>query len=323
MADAVSNPVELRRAPFIVESGRFTNSLAEVFERKRDTIEEALLAYGGVLFRGFRLTGPNSFHDFATSFGDPLLSYDFASTPRTHIGDRIYTSTEYPASQYIPLHNEQSYMREWPMRIWLHCVTPAASGGQTPIADSRRIYQRISSTIRARFETRRLMYVRNYGNGLDLPWQSVFCTDSKEDVERYCRAKSVLYEWTSDGALRTRQVVQATARHPVTEDRVWFNQAHLFHVSSLDPIVQEALLGALDEEDLPRNVYYGDGRPIETEALDEIRSVIADETISFDWRRDDVLMLDNMLMAHGRAPFKGERRVLVAMARPYLERPAA
>ena len=39
-----------------------------------------------------------------------------------------------------------------------------------------------------------------------------------------------------------------------------------------------------------------------------------DCAVSFAWRRGDVLMLDNMLVAHGRATFKGDRRVVVAMA---------
>jgi alpha-ketoglutarate-dependent taurine dioxygenase len=114
--------------------------------------------------------------------------------------------------------------------------------------------------------------------------------------------------------LRTRQTCQAVARHPVTGDMVWFNQAHLFHISNLQPEVRETLLDIVDEEDLPRNVYYGDGSPIEDEVLNEIRAVLDDCAISFPWQEGDVLMLDNMLSAHARAPFEGKRKVIVAMA---------
>ncbi|MBD5633245.1 MAG: TauD/TfdA family dioxygenase, partial [Candidatus Eremiobacteraeota bacterium] len=31
------------------------------------------------------------------------------------------------------------------------------------------------------------------------------------------------------------------------------------------------------------------------------------------WQRGDALWIDNMLACHGRSPFRGERRVLVAM----------
>jgi len=38
--------------------------------------------------------------------------------------------------------------------------------------------------------------------------------------------------------------------------------------------------------------------------------------VAFPWQPQDVMLLDNMLTAHGRAPFKGSRRILVAMAEP-------
>ena len=95
---------------------------------------------------------------------------------------------------------------------------------------------------------------------------------------------------------------------------VWFNQAHLFHISSLLPNIRDAILSAFKEEDLPRNVYYGDGTRIETSILDEIRDIYCQEEIVFPWQERDILMLDNMLVAHGRRPFVGSRKVLVGMA---------
>jgi alpha-ketoglutarate-dependent taurine dioxygenase len=136
-------------------------------------------------------------------------------------------------------------------------------------------------------------------------------------VEAYCRAHGIVCEWKDDGELRTRQTCQAVARHPVTRDWVWFNQAHLFHVSNLEPEVRDALLDVLDEADLPRNAYYGDGSPIEDAILEEIRGVLDEQTVSFPWQQGDVMMLDNMLAAHARAPFKGPRKVVVAMAEPF------
>ncbi len=233
-------------SPLLVRSAFPAQLLTSIVDTRREEIEGALLSVGGVLFRGFVLPQPRDFQDFALAFGDSLLTYDYASTPRSHVGDRIYTSTEYPPSQHIPLHNEQCYTREWPMRIWFHCATPAEFGGQTPIADSRRVYRDMPADIRKIFAKRQIMYVRNYGNGLDVPWEAVFNTTHKSDVESYCRAKQITCEWKPDGTLRTRQIAQAIATHPVTGDQVWFNQAHLFHVSSLAPTIREALLDAVE-----------------------------------------------------------------------------
>jgi hypothetical protein len=47
--------------------------------------------------------------------------------------------------------------------------------------------------------------------------------------------------------------------------------------------------------------------------LDEIRKIYQQEAAIFPWQEGDVLMLDNMLAAHGRAPFAGSRKVVVGM----------
>lgn len=293
-----------------------TTSLPALLDLARTRLHEV----GGLLLRGFDVLGEQAFQRLVRGFGHELLSYEFGSTPRKAVEQGVYTSTEYPAHQVIPLHNEQSYTLQWPLKIWFHCVQPSAEGGETPIADSRLIYQRIDPALRRRFTDKRLMYVRNYGNGLDLPWQQAFNSEDRHAVEAFCRANRIDFEWKDDGELRTRQVCQATARHPVTQDMVWFNQAHLFHVSNLAPAVREGLLAVVEDPlELPRNVYYGDGSPLEDSALDEIRGVLDDCTVRFPWQQGDVLMLDNMLVAHGRTSFKGARKVIVAMAEPAQE----
>lgn len=160
------------------------------------------------------------------------------------------------------------------------------------------------------------MYVRNYDDKLDLSWHNVFQTTNKSEVENYCRQAEIEFAWTGEDSLTTRQVCQAVAAHPKTGEMVWFNQAHLFHVSSLKSEIRESLLAAFKEEELPRNAYYGDGSPIETAVLDEIREIYQQEAIIFPWQDGDVLMLDNMLASHGRQPFTGSRKVVVGMAEP-------
>jgi alpha-ketoglutarate-dependent taurine dioxygenase len=282
----------------------------------RDMIGKSLPLHGAVLLRGLEKGSVSDFTRFLASFGHEPLSYEFASTPRSHIGQGVYSSTEYPHHQWIPQHNEQSYTSSWPLKIWFYCAVPPDQGGETPIANSREVYRRLDPAIRARFSRHGLMYVRNYGNGLDVPWQKVFQTSDKDVVEAYCRAHRIAWEWREEGELRTRHLCQSEAQHPMTGESVWFNQAHLFHISGLESGVREALLDAVDEADLPRNVYYGDGSRIEEAILDEIRGVYDEVMLSFPWQDGDILLLDNMLSSHGRAPFGGRRRILVAMTEP-------
>lgn len=275
---------------------------------------DQLTLTGAVLFRNFTVSSPVEFKRFTASFGRPLGTYEFGSTPRSKVFAGVYSSTEYPAHQSIPLHNEQSYTRHWPDWIWFHCMKPSLTGGETPIANSRLVYQCIPSEIREEFVARKLLYVRNYSTALDVPWQQVFNTDDRQQVERYCRKQDIQWEWKADGELRTRQRCQAAIQLPGAEEWVWFNQAHLFHVSAVDASLRDTLINSVGEANLPRNVYFGDGAPIPDSMLDVVRRVYAETAVTFPWHAGDVLMLDNRLVAHGRNPFTGDRKVIVAMA---------
>ncbi|SCX59753.1 TauD/TfdA family dioxygenase [Variovorax sp. EL159] len=305
--------------PVLMTPSESGENLLSAVERLRPLIEQSLLVTGGVLLRGFSVPGVETFQQFASSFGHPLLKYEFASTPRSAVsastGAGVYTSTEYPAHQSIPLHNEQAYTREWPMKIWFHCITASPEGGETPIADSRAVYRRIPARIRELFEPG-ILYVRNFGE-MDVPWQKVFNTESRAEVEAFCTRTGITWEWKDDDGLRTRQLCQAIETHPVTGELVWFNQAHLFHISAREAEEREVLEELYGIENVPRNTFFADGSTISDAIFAEVREALDAETVSFLWEEGDVLMLDNMLVAHARSPFKGPRKVIVAMAEPH------
>jgi alpha-ketoglutarate-dependent taurine dioxygenase len=69
----------------------------------------------------------------------------------------------------------------------------------------------------------------------------------------------------------------------------------------------------MKEEEFRLNSYYGDGTPLDLSALTHAREVIRQETVLVPWRAGDILILDNLLTAHGRMPFNGARRIILAM----------
>ena len=280
----------------------------------RAHIETLLAKHGGVLFRGLNIDSVAKFEQFVASFRLEGVGYYDQHTPRTRLTSGVFTSTEYPADHHVPFHSENSKNHVWPMKIWFCCLQPAARGGETPIADNRLVYERIPPHIREPFIEKKVMYVRNFGEGAGLPWQTAFQTEDPSEVERYCREADMEFEWKEGNRLRVRHVCQAVTVHPTAGENLWFNQAHLFHVSNLTPEVRASLLSLFKEEDLPSNSYYGDGTPIPDSALDEVREAYRQSSVAFPWQERDVLMLDNMLMAHSRSPFTGVRKVIVAMA---------
>lgn len=280
----------------------------------REFIERELLRHGALLFRDFHVEDAARFERFARCSAGELLDYRERAAPRMQIGAGVYTSTEFPADQYIPLHHEMSYSHNWPTKIFFFCQQPADEGGATPIADDRKVFHLIDPRIKERFIEKRVMYVRNYGEGVDLTWQEAFQTTERSAVEEYCRRSHTQFEWKDGDRLRTRQVRQAVATHPQTGETVWFNHTHMFHYSNLEPEVRRALLEEFGEDELPRNACYGDGSPIEASVLEEIRRAYSDSAVTFRWQKGDIMLLDNFLASHGREPFKGGRKILVAMA---------
>ena len=294
--------------------GKTGKDLLDIIQNEREVIDNIILKYGGIIFRDFDIHSLSEFSKISNVFCNKLLDYKNRSTPRTELGKNVYTATEYPADRHIPFHNENSYTLKWPKKLLFFCVVPPESGGETPIADSRDVYKQLDPAVIKKFEDKKVMYKRNFISGIDLSWQEVFQTDSKEDVEAFCEENNIQYEWkNSQVELTTKEICQASVKHDVTNEKVWFNQAHLFHVSSLGNEDRDTLVERFGYKNLPRNAFYGDGSEIETEYLGEIHSVYQQNKIEFQWHKKDVMIIDNLLMAHSRNTFKGFRKIAVSM----------
>jgi alpha-ketoglutarate-dependent taurine dioxygenase len=297
--------------PLVITPDAEEVDLAEWARTNQEFIDAQLLKHGALLFRGFSVSSAAEFEEFAKSTCSDLFG-DYGDLPREEEGGKVYASTPYPPEERILFHNESSHMHRWPMLIWFYCVKAAERGGETPIVDCRQVYQHLDPGIRDRFEREGLMYVRNFTDKLDVSWQNFFQTDERAEVEEYCRRAAIDFEWTENG-LRIRQLSPAVVAHPQTGEMVFFNQIQLHHISCLPATVQDSLRSMLDEKDFPRNVYYGDGSPIEDSTVEAVKSLYDRLAIGFRWQERDVLMLNNMLVAHSRNAFSGARKIVVAL----------
>lgn len=303
--------------PLVLSPASGAPDLVEAVVAHRAQIEERLLDHGAVLFRGFPVASVEQFARFGTALSPQPLDYVYRSTPRSSVGEGVFTATEYPAEQEIALHCENAYQREWPLKLALCCLVAPATRGETPLADLRRVAEMVGQEILDAFEQRQVRYIRHYRPHVDLPWEVVFQTSDRGDLAEYCAMHGIEHTWLDATTLRTAQTAQGTARHPVTGERVLFNQAHLFHRSSLEPQVAASLADLFGADRMPRDAVFGDGAGIPLAYLDAVRAAFRSASVQFPWQRGDVLLIDNMRMAHGRRPYTGERKVIAMLLDSY------
>ncbi|WP_186767402.1 TauD/TfdA family dioxygenase [Blastopirellula retiformator] len=297
---------------FVVES-TFPGGL-EWFASNRNWIHAKLKEHGAIIFRGFTNQAASEFHDWMITVCSRTLKYEGRSSPRTKVFENVYTSTDYPPDRRIPFHNESSYRREFPTFIAFYCARPAEGGGQTGLVRTDQMLGRIPESIRLRFEERKWMYVRNFQPGVGMSWQESFCTDDKAQIEAHCRRESMTFQWLSNVHLQTRAIRDPIIVHPVTGEKCWFNHACFFHRTSLDPDIRAMLEEQLGVEYLPTNSFYGDGGEIDAKTIDQIRQAYLVNSVNIEWQTGDLLLVDNIMTAHCRAPYQGNRLIYAAMA---------
>lgn len=304
--------------------------LGDVREHQ-DELKKEILRYGGLLFRNCPIAGIEDFIQLQEALGTgEAINYAGGGAPRLKVKKSVYTSTEAPPALTLFLHNEMSYVRDYPSHIYFYCQVAPQQGGETFIADARKIYEALDPEVRDRMIEKQLKYTSRYYHEsrlMDLmnkiqrghkTWIDVFETEDKGEVEEKCKANDFDLKWLGNDWLQLDRTRPATITHPVTGEKVWFCQPHLFDYNP-------RFLGWLRyiglklfycrKDTLVDEVSYADGTPIPREDIYHILDVLQDQSIYFPWQEGDVMVLDNVLAMHGRAPFTGKRRILTAMTR--------
>ncbi len=294
------------------------DALAAWAGANRAVLDGWLHAAGAVLFRGFALESAEDFRRVSSAVRPALMTYVGGDSPRSRVAEQVYTSTEFPAHLEIALHNELSYAGRWPERLFFFCRVAAEKGGETQIADGRRVLARLEPGLRRKFAEKGVTYIQQLrdGNGPPGPgksWQETFETNDPAAAEAHCRDAAMDFQWTGQG-LRTVLQRPGVLTHPVTGETAWFNQADHWHAAAggakhPDPADAEA-----PEDEVPCHARFGDGSAIAAQEIAAVQAAARACEVCFPWQAGDLLVLDNRLAMHGRKPFQGARQVLVAMA---------
>lgn len=320
--------------PLVIQPKDKQASLQECLKeiRKHQSyFKENLLSYGGILFRNFPFQNVDDFAAFLEVIGmGKCVDYVGGDSPRNKIKGNIYTSTEAPPSFKIPLHNELSFVKNYPSHIFFFCETASETGGETMIADCRKIFKSIDPEVKKRFMDKGLKYVSRYYSQSKMmdfinkiqrghkTWMEVLETASKQEVEQKCRQNEFEFCWNKNDWLEISQTRPATIHHPETQENVWFNQAHLYDYNP-KLLGWQKYLGAklvyCRKHTRHHEIFFADGKNVPRKDLYHVLDVLDANTVSFPWQKGDILALDNVLSMHGRMPFTGKRRILTAMTR--------
>jgi hypothetical protein len=275
-------------------------------DEARAALEEA----GAVVVRG-PISRVDAAEKALQHFDDELLDDAFWSTPRSKVQGKTLTATEYPSPRTIPLHSEMAYMRSWPRFVAFHSLVVADEGGETTMCSVDAVSKELGETLKP-FQQKGVTYRRVFQKGVDVAWRQAFQTDERRDVEAMGRRLGMEVKWLPNDVLVTSHTAQGTV---ASEDgsTLLFNQAHLFHASALEPAARTALEALGDR--MPRQAFFGDGAVIPDATLDQVRGALDRNMTKMCWREGDVLIFDNMRFLHGRLPFKGSRKLHVALAR--------
>lgn len=308
----INPPEETGVFPVVLTSMLPHQRLNEWLAQSGEVVDRYLQNYGAMLFRGFEIAGSSGFNEILPAIFNEQIEYKQRTSPRHAVLGNVYTSTDHPNDQVINMHTESSYGSPWPQRICFFADVPAASGGETPIADVRKMKSFLKEEVIGKFNRKGVLYMRNIMPGVGMSWKEIYQIDNREELEKILVDNNYQVEWVSEDHLRLKWSRPAFRTHPGSGEQVWFNHAFFYSKH----LLEEFILEVIPPEDLPFVSYYGDGEEIEKEVIEEIRLAYEKSRIVFPWQKGDVLLLDNMLFAHGRMPFEGERRILVAMGNP-------
>nr|MBA3604260.1 TauD/TfdA family dioxygenase [Parachlamydiaceae bacterium] len=235
--------INAEKLPLVIEPSEpmSLEKTLEVISLNKEILKKKLLKSGGLLFRNFPFSNEKEFAALIATIDEgQFIDYIGGDSPRTKIHDGIYTSTEAPPSIKIPLHNELSFVKKYPKRIYFYCHVAPNENGETTVADARKVYNAVDSSVKSAFIAKGIKYTSNYYYKSQLmnllnelqpshkSWINVFETEHKGIVEEKCIENEFEYKWNQSEWLEISQKRPAVISHPITNEKVWFNQAHLY-----------------------------------------------------------------------------------------------
>ena len=348
-----------KKFPLVVEpkskQQRSLSFLSNFLETNRGWVDDMMLQYGALLFRGFDIDSERDVQTAVMSY-EPNLNNSYRGTsPRNVQGgtEFVFSAAEVPSHFPIAQHIEMSFLPAPPRKLFFSAIkAPKTVGGETALADFRKVYQDLPTKLRNKLADKKLLYRRSHSKkgqrfthdvAAMQGWPEVFGTSDKSEVEKIARSENMPMRW--EGRNKDRFVSEFVSDpfqlHPETNEPVWFNHAQVFHWTTFPAELFAAfrrthewrlLLHAIQvgvvsiikygllRQKMALTASFGDGTAISVWEMHQIRKAVHKNMVFNRWNKGDIVMIDNFSTSHGRQPtYDKGRKVVVAWSDPLVK----
>ncbi|KAI7741351.1 hypothetical protein M8C21_029256 [Ambrosia artemisiifolia] len=282
----------------------------EAIKSEKQWLESLLQRSGVILFRGFHVTSPSDFNDVVEAFGFPELVYMGGRASRTKVVGRIYTANESPVDKQIPFHHEMAYLPDFPSKLFLFCAEEPGMGGETPVVLSHLVYVKMKERhpeVVAQMEKHGLTYKKIMSDE-DHPlsfsggsWKSAYMTDDKNVAEERAAKQGTKLEWMGNAVKIIMGPLPAFRLEKESQRITWFNT---LVSSNAGPM----------KDDHDTHVELGNGDLLPAHAVKDCVKIMEEECVAIPWKKGDVMLVNNLMVLHGRRPLlKPPRQILASL----------
>ncbi|MDJ0778160.1 MAG: TauD/TfdA family dioxygenase [Gammaproteobacteria bacterium] len=287
-------------------------------------IEAGLATNRAVLLRNTGMTEVAEMAAWAEFVGAPRMEYKYGTGFRYPMGGGVLSvGTEPPHSPVEP-HCEMAYWKFYPRKVLFGCESIPARGGETVIADNRRVTEDILPTEAGRkILERGIRYIRNFSDR-DRPdsipsmkhWQDNFGLEARAELRQYCGEM----EWDllerADGSVQVSYPEEGYEYDPVSGTDLFFTS-----ITRLGRCFDEwPPFDRLPSEQRPYHLTYADGGDFSAQDLATIEAVFARYSVPITWQPGDIAVLDNIAWTHARPAYElqpgEERRIGLLVSEP-------
>ncbi len=285
---------------------------------------------GGLLIRNTGIKDTKQYGKFLASIEFSHHSYVGGTNPRTEKGSGVYTAVDLPPPITIHSHQEMSYLDTIPDYVSFYCQLPPNNGQKTNLfVDMRQFTANLPNELKARYRGKRARLQRtlpsaereDFSQG-EKSWQEALGTGNHQEATLIAQEHGWELTWKDDDSLVILHEPARFFRPHLIHGELWCNQAMLIHpVISHRCAIRNGRLADVEKLDKVRaeapdiidQMFLENGNSIPDTDVESYYDLLLEMETHFALKQGEVIILDNMLVAHGRGAFEGPREMFAAL----------